>query len=148
VSHVVTATATYNSLDTLALAADKLGLELIRDKKNFKWFGRWVNDYHGGNAAYKHGIDPKTYGQCDHVLKRRGVEGAYEIGLVSNDSGAYRIVYDNYASGNILHGIVGASGEHLATAYATAAVESYAHQLGCQPSITKVNDNVIIRLTL
>lgn len=71
-SHVVTVDVRVRNLKALAAACERLGLELLRDKKTFRWFGKWVNDYHDANAAVNNGINPKDFGKCEHAIAVKG----------------------------------------------------------------------------
>jgi hypothetical protein len=117
---------------SLAAALDELGMELVADKKTYNWFGSWVEDYHKEDAAYKQGIDPSTYGRCEHVIRAKGAPAdAYEIGLVKNPNGAGFVpVLDFYGQGNQLRRLVGDKGQHLGTAYNKAAIRMQAKQRG------------------
>jgi hypothetical protein len=59
--------------DPKALEVAGDGCDLVRvETTNWDWFGKWVNDYHGDDAAYKRlGVDPKTYGQCEWALVQK-----------------------------------------------------------------------------
>jgi hypothetical protein len=102
-SHVATLKVKVNDIDALKVAVDKLGLEWREGQKTYKWYGTWVNDYHGGDAAYKHGIDPKNYGKCDHAIGVPGKPGAYEVGVVKMEDGSYSLIYDFWGGG---HGLM------------------------------------------
>lgn len=98
-SHVVTIDTVFNDLEALDRACKKLGWTLKRGQKCYKWYGRWVNDYHGDNAAYKKGFDTNDYGKCDHAI---GIPGCrYEIGLVDQGDGTLKPIYDNYSAGGL-----------------------------------------------
>lgn len=102
-SHVEKARCEILDLDVLehTMKQDNPDLELVRGKTNYNWYGRWVNDYHDKNAAYRQGVDTKDYGKCDHVIRFKGQDaGEYEIGLVKNADGkGYSMVYDFFGSG-------------------------------------------------
>jgi hypothetical protein len=117
---------------TLAAALAELGMELIVDKKEFKWYGSWVKDYNKADAAYRQGIDPSTYGHCEHVIRPKGAAANdYEIGLAKNPNGAGLVpVLDFFGSGNKLRELVGPQGQHLATAYNKAAIRHEAKLSG------------------
>jgi len=110
-SHVTTIDLKINDLDALAIAADRLGMELVRGVKTYKWFGRFVGDYN--DAAIKEmGIDPKDHGKCDHVLRVKGAgSDTYEIGVVKVGDD-YRLLYDFWAGGNGLMEKVSSVGKH------------------------------------
>jgi hypothetical protein len=113
---------------TLAKALDELGMELVPNKKTFNWYGSWVKDYHQTDAAYKQGIEPETYGKCEHVIRVKGAPSTdYEIGLVKNPNGeGFVPVLDFFGTGNKLRHIVGSHGEHLGTAYNRMAIKHQA----------------------
>jgi len=101
-SHVSAIETVINDLDCLELAAKACGMELIRGATSFKWYGRWVADYHGDDAAYKHGVKPEDYGKCQHVLRIQGDDKAYEIGVLENPDGTFRLIYDHWGEGQKL----------------------------------------------
>jgi hypothetical protein len=100
-SHVTTIDLHITDLDSLAKACERLGLELVTGQKTFKWYGQWVGDYRGQDAAFNQGIDTKDYGKCEHAIRVKGNKQAYEIGLVKRTDGkaGYRLVWDHYAGG-------------------------------------------------
>jgi hypothetical protein len=118
-SHVVSMTFPIDDLDCLDKACEKLGLELKRDQKTFKWYGRWVNDYNAGNAAYRQGIDTKDYGKCAHAIGVKGNSKAYEIGLVPRTDGkpGYQMAYDFFSGGFGLMEKVGKDASKLCQEY-------------------------------
>lgn len=118
-SHVSALETRVNDLDCLDRACKELGtVELIRNQKTYKWFGQWVQDYHGDDAAYKRGIDPKDYGKCEHAIRVKGNNQAYEVGVARNKDGELVLVYDFWAGGHGLQKAIGASGELLRREYA------------------------------
>jgi len=67
-SHVVGIDVEIRDLASLEAAAEKAcDLVAVRTTE-YDWWGAWLNDYHGENAAYKMGFDPKTYGACEFAL--------------------------------------------------------------------------------
>lgn len=116
-SHVAVVKVEINDLNSLEKACENLGLELRRDQKTFKWFGRWVNDYHAQDAAYRQ-IDPKTFGKCEHAIGVKGNKNAYEIGVLKNKTGrGYTMIYDNWQGGYGLEKAAGRGLTQLASAY-------------------------------
>jgi hypothetical protein len=101
-SHVTTIDLFITDLDSLAKACERLGLELVKGQKTFKWFGQWVGDYRGQDAAYNQGVDVKDYGKCDHAIRVKGNARAYEIGLVKRADGkaGWQLIWDNWAGGH------------------------------------------------
>lgn len=53
----------------MAVASISDDLEIVRNKKTFRWVGRWYNDFHQDTALYKHGIPVEDYGKCEHVIR-------------------------------------------------------------------------------
>ena len=94
-SHVACVELEVNDMEALEETCKELGWNLKRGQKTYKWFGRWVNDYSAGDAAYHHGIDPKDYGKCDHAISIPGIN--YEVGLVQKPTGKpgqYVVIFD------------------------------------------------------
>lgn len=148
-SHVVAVQTRFRSLEAVEKAANKLGLELIRDKKTYNWYGVWVNDYHGNDAAYKNGVAPENYGKCEHVLARKGVKGAYEIGLVAAPDGdGFLAIFDYVGTGRALQQLVGDSGEKLATAYTLAVLESQAAASGWQLTANETATQTVVTIDI
>jgi len=93
-SHVATVEIEVEDIDVLEEVCKENGWSLNRNQKTFKWYGKWVNDFHGDTAAYKHGIDPKNYGKCEHAINVK--KGAYEIGVVKNAKGKHVLIWDTW----------------------------------------------------
>lgn len=83
-------------LDALKKACQQLGVEFRQGQKTWQWYGRWVNDFHADSAAYRHGIDPKDYGTCEHAIRLPGCQ--WEVGLMRTADMRLVPVYDNYGS--------------------------------------------------
>jgi hypothetical protein len=133
-SHVVTCEdACFVDLEALEQACNDVGCELRRDQASWKWYGRYFDDYHGSDAAYRKGLDPKDYGRkARHVISVKDDSAAYEVGLVDHPSGqGFMPVYDFYGSdGNRISSRVGRSIEKLRTAYAERSIRRRAQQQG------------------
>lgn len=118
-SHVSLIKLVIEDLDALEAAAPHFGCELVRGQKTHKWYGKWVNDYHGEDAAYHHGIKPEDYGKCEHVIRVKGNSQAYEVGLVKNPDGpGFVPIYDFWAGGKGLRAAIGESAGNLRREYA------------------------------
>ena len=91
-SHVATVEIEIEDLSVLEEVCNENGWNFRKNQKTYKWYGKWVNDYHGDNAAYKHGINPKDYGKCEHAINVK--PGAYEIGVVKNDKSKHVLIWD------------------------------------------------------
>jgi hypothetical protein len=109
-----------DQLDVFAEACVELGAEFMRDQTSFAWFGRWVNDYHGADAAYRT-IDPATFGTCAHAVRVPGA--TYEVGLVKMPDGTFRLMYDNWSGGGGLHAKLGKQLSGLRRTFATRCAE-------------------------
>lgn len=99
-----------NELDMLDQACNMLGLRLDRNRKQWRWYGHWVNDYHASEAAYHHGIKPEEYGNCaEHVITIPGNNTAYEIGVVRRRDGkpGFMLLYDFWGGGQGMSAKVG-----------------------------------------
>ena len=125
-SHVKTTEVICQDLECLKKAVSLFPkLKWKEAQKKFEWFGEWVQDYSQTDAAYKHGIDPSTYGQCDHCVELDGCK--YSIGVVKRADGqGYSLVWDFWGCGRIIDDYIGHSGEKLMTAYNTEYVAAYA----------------------
>lgn len=118
-SHVTAVKLIIDNLDALEKAAELIGCELVRGQKTWKWYGKWVNDYHGEDAAYRQGISPEDYGKCEHAIRVKGNPNAYEIGLVKNPDGpGYIPLFDFWAGGKGLQAVVGDGAGNLRREYA------------------------------
>lgn len=114
-------------LEALKQAVLKIkGLCWKEGQQTYKWYGRFVNDYHGGDAAYKNGIDPKKYGTCDHAIT---VEGSgYEIGIMKRTDGkGWSPVWDFFGTGRKINEVVGDGAEKLMVEYQREYVTRFAN---------------------
>lgn len=146
-SHVATIEVEVKSLKALKMACINLGLEFVEGQRTYKWYGKWVNDYHGNDAAYKHGIKPEDYGKCDHAIRIPGDTKAYEIGVIRQPNGSYTIVYDFWGPGRALKSYIGEDGNRLKQEYAIAAAVLAAHAKGMV--VQRVNQpNGAVRLIM
>lgn len=102
-SHVTAIQAKVQDVQDAMVGAEACDMEVVKQPK-FKWYGRWMNDWHTGEAAVTQGYDPKTFGQCEYVIRRKDRDPrAYEIGMVPRKDGdGYDLVYDTYSTGGHL----------------------------------------------
>jgi hypothetical protein len=118
-SHVSAIKLVIEDLDALEKAAELIGCELVRNQKTWKWYGKWVNDYHGDDAAYRHGIKTEDYGKCEHAIRVKGNSQAYEVGLVKNPDGpGFVPLFDFFAGGKGLQAVIGDGAGNLRREYA------------------------------
>jgi len=140
-SHVSALKVRVKNLDALKMAASELGLEFVEGQKHFKWYGRWLNDWHGQSAAYKHGIDPSRYGTCDHAIRLKdAADKAYEVGVVAMPDGTYVLCWDNWQGGFGLADKIGTDGEKLMQSYVKHAVVIKAAKKGYKVTNIEVLD--------
>ena len=137
-SHVSNVELEVNDLDALRDAiAQTDGLTWCEGHQNYKWYGKWMNDFHGSVAAVDNGFDPSTFGQSEHVIRAEGIE--YEIGVVKNPDGqGYRLLYDNYASGKQIAERYGSGLETIKNSYAERVAVKQLQRKGYRVT-TRVN---------
>jgi hypothetical protein len=104
-SHISRIELQVNDLGTLRRACSRLGLELIRGQKTFKWYGK----------------DAK----CDHAIKVPGAN--YEIGVLKAGN-AFELNCDYYDP--IIGKTIGKNGGLLKQAYAVERTKSEARRKG------------------
>jgi rRNA processing protein Krr1/Pno1 len=92
-SHISTIELQVNDLSILGSACARLGLELIRSKNNFKWYGKEA--------------------PCDHAINVPQAE--YEIGVIDRN-GLYELNCDFYDRN--LERVIGKNGGLLKQSYA------------------------------
>lgn len=114
-SHVVSIDVKIKNLKSLKKVCKDLGLTFNEGQKQFKWYGRWMDDYHGEDAAFRD-HDPKKFGTCDHAISCPK-KGAYEIGVIENNDGTYSLIWDNWSRGQGLEDYVGPGAENLTHGY-------------------------------
>lgn len=92
-SHISKIELQVNDISILGSACTRLGLELIRTKQSFKWYGKEA--------------------PCDHAISVPQAE--YEIGVIDRD-GLYELNCDFYDRN--LEQVIGKNGGRLKQAYA------------------------------
>lgn len=142
-SHVAKVDLEVKDLDSLKKACEELGLEFRENQKTWKWYGTWVNDYHGEDAAYRHGITPEEYGKCDHAIGIKGNKDAYEIGVKKTSDGSYVLAYDFWGGGRGLEQAVGKGANRLKQSYAKQVVKKRARRMGYSVKQVKQKDGSI-----
>ena len=106
-SHIDIAPTVYTSLEDVAAAALRLGGQFHQDRKTFITYG-------GG------------HGYCDHVVGFPGAQ--YEVGVVKQDDGTFRMAFDSWSSGGLLP-YMGDQGYRFAQAYAVEAAKRAAQEI-------------------
>lgn len=136
-SHVVICEIQIRDIDCLEKACKEAGLELRRGQRTYRWYNNFVNDYHGENAAFNHGIDPKDYGKCDHAIGIPGNKSAYEIGVVKKPDGTYALIWDFYAGGYGLEKVAGKNCQNVTKAYSMQVAKKHLKAKGYSLQSTK-----------
>jgi len=145
-SHLVTVAVEVRDLNALKKACERLGFQFVAGATRFEWFGRWMDDYDGADAAHRHGIKPEDYGRCQHKIVVPGTSYGYEIGVVARPDGGYTLALDNFDPG--LNQAVGGEGApRLVQAYAVEKVRMEALAQGHLCREQRLDDGSI-RLTL
>jgi len=138
-SHMVSGEIEIKDIDSMQEACESLGLIFRRGATTFEWFGIWVNDYHGKDAAYRK-IDPKTFGKCEHAIKIPDV--LYEIGLVRDKEGKLRLAYDKYDEQ--IENNLGVGVYKLVQAYAEKVAEKSLRRKGYSITKTVQSDGKVV----
>ncbi len=94
-SHIVEVQTKVKDLEALEIGAGRLGLTLNRGQKKFRAYDR---------------------GDCTHALRLNDV--AYEIGLLQQQDGSFKILYDDYEGARGLMNVVGDECRGLIDEYA------------------------------
>ena len=145
-SHVSKVDLVIENIAHLRAACEHLGCELAHESK-WRWYGSWVNDYSAQDAAYHHGIDPKTYGKgAEYVIKVPGA--TYDVGVYKNPKGpGYVLVYDNYCSGHGIETKLGRGLPALRQEYAAQTALAFARSKGYAARRTSVDGKIEIKLS-
>ena len=94
-SHVANVEVEIQDIGSLKSACTKLGLTFKEGQKTHRWYGKFMNDWSGADAAASNGYDPKTFGTCEHAIEIP--ESDYDVGVVKNPNGTgYRLIYDTW----------------------------------------------------
>lgn len=142
-SHVACVELVINDLEAIKATCKRNGWEFLENKKTYQWYGRWVNDYHGQDAAYNHGIDPKDYGKCEHAIKIPGI--AYEIGLIKKPNGKpgeYVAIFD-FWNADLKHALGGQQAPKLMQTYGVEKVRAECTRKGYKVTETKTKQGDI-----
>lgn len=107
-SHITKINLLIKDLDALDKACKRMGLELVRDQKTFKWYGRFMGDSKPPKEMADQGYTAEKYGTCDHVIRVKDNRSAYEIGVVKRADGkGYMLAWDSWRGG---FGLLAATG--------------------------------------
>lgn len=116
-SHVTEIKTEIKDLDALATAAEKLGMEFVRDQKSYRWYGQYV-----GDAPLPEGMTEADLGKCEHALRVKEKPGAYEVGVIKAKNGkGYTLLFDYWDEGKGLMNHIGDNAGKLTQRYAAEA---------------------------
>lgn len=122
-SHVAECKAELKSLDMIEAAAVRLGGQLMRDQKSYKWFGHWV-----GDSPMPKGMTQADLGKCDHAIRFPGA--SYEVGVRAQADGTHSLAWDWWGAGGLLP-IMGDQGAgKFVQAYGIEAAKKAARRRG------------------
>ena len=128
-SHVAKVEIQIKNLEMLKAACKALGLSFHEGQTTYKWYGRWMNDYHAQEAAVSQGFDPKQFGKCEHAISAPGAQ--YEVGVVKHPSGVgFTLLYDNWREGMGLEAVIGKGAVKLKQAYGVQVATQQARRQG------------------
>lgn len=134
-SHISEVQCEIKDLDALGLALAPLGLELMRDQTSYRWFGRYV-----GDTDLPPGVKEEDLGKCSHAIRVKPHAGLsskpYEIGLVKQENGSYRLAYDFWKGGYGLEACAGAGCQKVVQGYAVEVSKKHLRKAGYQPVCT------------
>jgi hypothetical protein len=139
-SHVATIDLAVTDLDALEAAANKLGLEMIRGQKTYRWWGHSVGDY-----PLPAGFTANELGKCESALRVKNNPGAYEIGIVGRRDGEPGVVllWDFYSGGYGLQEKVGEGACKLQQEYAVEVAKKYWLGQGWQVTEDRKEDGTV-----
>ena len=141
-SHVSECKTVYKSLTDAEAAAERLGGELIRGKKSFVWYNKFVDDSQEWKRMFSPEeaeriaklpkdqrvkiINQKMSG-CDHVIRFKGIN--YEVGVFTKPDGTYRLRWDGFDSA-LNRKMGGYDGGRFAQAYGIESAKRAAARKG------------------
>lgn len=165
-SHIVTIKTELRSLQAIEAACQRLGWQLHRGQKSYKWFGEWIGDstlpaelltqqqlacLKAMTRDEQARFLTEFMGHCDHAIGVPGCE--YEIGILErqDDYGKtkYLLAYDYWASGGLnRHMPTKPEDPNLfAQAYAIEAAKQQAAMEGyCVEEHTQANGTIVLTL--
>jgi len=131
-SHVACVSIEVKDLDALGEAAKRLGLELVRGQKEYRWYGQSVGDF-----PIPEGFTAEDLGKCENAIRIQGTKGGpsdpagtdpYEIGIVKRRDGkpGWSLIWDFFAGGYGLLSKVGKDCVNLKREYAAVVAAKQA----------------------
>lgn len=137
-SHVAQIDVEIRDLDALQEACGRVGLELIREQKTYRWFGEHIGDY-----PLPAGFAAEDLGKCEHAVRIPGPGNvAYEIGVCKRRDGrpGYTLMWDFFGGGQGLVHVAGKDCCKLRQAYALVVAKRAAMKQGFRVMEKKVQD--------
>lgn len=144
-SHVSTIDIHIKDLDALEAACKRIGLELVRGKTRYEWFGRHVGDY-----PLPEGFTKEELGTCEHAIRipdgspyKRS--NSYEIGVCQRRDGqpGYVLQWDFWMGGHGLQKVAGADCNTLRQSYSTEVTKRNLLRAGCNVQETTLEDGTV-----
>ena len=117
-SHITEIELVIDDAAMLAKACEALGFEFVWNQKSYKWFGRFV-----GDTPQPPGVEVADMGKCHHAIRVPGAE--YEVGVVLEEDGTYRLRYDYWSHGGLKQAI-GETAAPIVQRYGVEAVKRQA----------------------
>lgn len=159
-SHVAQCKVVIKNLDDLEAAAIRLGGSLVRGQKSIRWYGRFVDD----SKTWKEFFTPeeaariaalprdqrttiinREMSRADHAIVFKGA--SYDIGVMKEKDGTFRLRWDQYAGGGGLNAKIGNDGGKFSQAYAIEATKRAARRKGFRVSeVPQPNGHVKLKL--
>lgn len=137
-SHLAKIELEINDLTALDKACKRLGFELVREQKTYKWYGRWV-----GDAPLPEGLDVSKLGTCEHAIKVPNA--SYEVGVVKKANGNYGLLWDYWGAGGLAEKI-GKDGGLLKQAYTLEKAKQEAVRKGYSVREQRINNKIELRV--
>ena len=122
-SHISRIELEVKDLGVLGQACERLGLQLIRNQKTFRWYGK--------------------EGDCDHAIKVP--EAAYEIGVIQKDN-FFELNCDFYDRN--LEKVIGSKGGLLKQAYAVIKTRIEARKKGYSVLERKAENSIRLHVRI
>ena len=138
ISHVTKVDIEIRDLSALRTAGELCGLSLEMGQSTYRWFGQHVGDY-----PMPAGMKQSDLGKCTHALSVTGDTTAYEIGVVRQPNGTFRLVWDFWQGGYGLQDKVGLDCKVLIGHYTILAARNAAKLQGWQTMLQQ-NGNLLI----
>lgn len=85
-------------------------------------------DFNEGQTSHLYYAGQRN--KCDHAISVPGSKSAYEIGVVANPNGTYKLNWDSFGGGNGLVAKVGQDANRLKQEYAAAVTEKQLRRQG------------------